>query len=202
MNIVADEADDEDHDDLDEDQDDRRPQQVAVEQRIDRQQRGHLQALHPHVERRRGGVDDVGDRRAGHVERHLQRAARHPLVAGDGEHDGALRRHDADLLASGHPDAVEVERVDARRRRGGEVGQRRRVRRQHGPVVQLPRQHQPIVVADAVGGARHRPGQGGRVDGSGTASTPSVAACSAARVAARVGGHAGGDGVGDRRRPT
>src|SRR4051794_38919946 len=41
---------------------------------------GSSQALHPHVERRRGGVDDVGDRGAGHVERHLQRAAWHPLV--------------------------------------------------------------------------------------------------------------------------
>src|SRR5262245_29352924 len=64
------------------------------------------QPLHPHVERRRGGVDDVGDRGARHVERHLQRPARHALVAGDRQHDGALGRHDADLVAVVHADAI------------------------------------------------------------------------------------------------
>ena len=103
---------------------------------------------------------------AGDVERHLQRAPwarrRRPTSGSTTAPRGAVM---PDVGALGDAEAVEVERVDVRRARAGQRGQRRRVGRSDGPVVELAGQHQPVVVADPVGCARHRLGERRRVGG-------------------------------------
>ena len=160
MSIVADEPDDEDDDDLDEHDD------SGVHSRSPTSS-GSM-AITVYIRSTRtsmtgGGVDDLADRRARHVERHPQRAARPRARRRRRQHHRAARADDPHLVAGGDAEPVEVERVEVGRARRRPAAPATASSPSRRPGRTACGDHEPIVVADAVGADDRRRGQRSRV---------------------------------------